>query len=87
MSVPKKSVMGKQPPAKPDPPANAANKHSLLQNIAKVDAGGPGRTLFNLSRRDVEEKIAKYRRQQAATTQGSLWQRLASVFRKSSKSD
>jgi hypothetical protein len=42
---------------------------------------------LNLTRQDVEEKMGKYRQQQAATNQGSLWQKLASVLRKSSKSD
>jgi hypothetical protein len=57
--------------------------------------GGPGKSWFNLTRQDEEkmswgqlqEKMSKRRQPQAATNQGSLWQRLASVFRKSSKSD
>ena len=87
MSVSKKSVMGKQPPAKPDAPASPAADHSLLQEIGKADAGGPGMTWINLTRQGVEEKMSRYRQQQAATHKGSLWQRLASMFRKSSQRD
>jgi len=83
MSVPKRSLTGKQPPAKPDPPRNPATDHSLPQ--VRVERGGPGKSWFNLTRQDVEEKMGKYRQQQAAKNQGALWQRLASVFRKSSK--
>ncbi len=43
-------------------------------------------TKFDLTRQEVEEKLGKYRQQQAATNQGSLWQRLVSVFRRPSKS-
>jgi len=85
MSVSKKSFTGNQQPPKPDPPKTPAAGQSPLQKV-KVHRGGPGMTKINLTRQEVEEKLGKYRQQQAATNQGSVWQRLASVFRKSSKS-
>ncbi len=85
MSVSRKSFTGNRQPSKPDPPKTPATGNSPLQKI-KVYRGGPGMTKFDLTRQEVEEKLGKYRQQQAATNQGSLWQRLVSVFRRPSKS-
>ena len=87
MAVPRKSFRREQPPAKPDPPSNPASDRSPLGKIAKGDAGGPGRTWVNLTKEEVEEKLGRRRRHQVVTNQGSFWQRLAGVFRRSSNSD
>jgi len=78
----RKSITGKQTP-KVDPLAKKpAASPSPLQNV--VGVRGAGQTWFNLSRRDVEEKLEKQRQQQTATKESpSLWQRLMSAFRKS----
>jgi len=54
---------------------------------------GPGQTWFNLTRQDVEnmsweqlqKKADTNHQQPAATDQGSLWQNLANLFRRSGK--
>jgi hypothetical protein len=90
MSVPKKFFQGKQPPTKaylPTGPAKPGADHSPLLQGVKAKRAGPGMTWINLTRKDVEEKIKRYRQQHAATNQGSLWQRLSNAFRRAGKSN
>ena len=95
MSLSKKSLMARQPPAAaraPSAPRSAATRPSLGVTFTKRD-GGPGQTWFNLTRQDVEkmsreqlqEKAVKKHQQLAATEGRSLWQRFASLFRGSDK--
>jgi len=90
LPIPKKSVTGKQPPAEAHPqvlPSSpAANSSPLLKGVKAVRVG-PGTSRINLTRKEVEEKFSQYRQQQKATNQESLWQRLASIFGKSRKSE
>jgi hypothetical protein len=98
MSVPKKSFTGKQPPPTGHPPrapASPATQHASPLTGTTRNAG-PGQTWFNLTRQDVErmsweqlqkKKMSENSQQPAATDQGSLWQRLASLFRRSKRSD
>ena len=83
MSVLKKSLTGKQPTT----PINPGTKNSpLLEGVRAVHVG-PGMSRINLTRKDVEEKMRKYRQQQAATDHVSLWCRLANAFGRSRKSN
>jgi len=90
MSVPKKSLTGKHPPteahSRPRPTNPGTDNSPLLKGVKTMHAG-PGMTWINLTRKDVEEKLSKYRQQQAATNQGSLWRRLANAIGKLRKSD
>ncbi|MGC2324529.1 MAG: hypothetical protein WA463_17985 [Terriglobales bacterium] len=95
MSIPKKSFTERQPLATAHPPGAAASPATRPSPrlAVKTRNPGPGQTWFNLTRRDIEKmsweqlqkKADTSHQQSAATDQGSLWQRLASLFRRSDK--
>ncbi|MFZ3213157.1 MAG: hypothetical protein WA188_16760 [Terriglobales bacterium] len=90
MSISKKSLVAKQPPAAAQPPSTAAipaTRYSPLTAATKRYVG-PGQTWFNLTRQDLErmsreqlQKKADINYQQpAGTARKSLWQRLGNLF-------
>jgi len=97
MPVPKKSCTGGQPPATVPPPSAPASplSHPSPRLMAAKGHPGPGLSWFNLTRQDVErmsweqlqKKAGKNHRQSAEARRRSLWQRLASLFRRSDKGD
>jgi len=89
MSGLKKSLTGKQPPTQAHPltaPINPGTKNSPVLKGAKAVHVGPGMSWFNLTRKDVEEKMRTYRQPEATTDHVSLWRRLANAFGKLRKS-